>query len=140
MTRFLLILILLPTLALGDISYNPALHQEGQSTSGVDVPAALVGKTSDTGNFTYLKTDELGQLVTTALSGFGADFAFGDVTSTTTTIKTVERTTYTEQTTNAQRSFASSSANDTAAGTGARTIKITYYDASGNGPYTETVS
>jgi hypothetical protein len=49
-------------------------------------------------------------------------------------------TTYTEQTTGAQRSLKSSSANDTSAGTGARTVKITYYDASMSGPNTETVT
>jgi hypothetical protein len=99
-----------------------------------------VGKTSTTGNLSYLKVDENGGLVTTALTGFGADFAFGDVTSASTTQKTVERTTYTEQTTDAQRSIASASANDTAAGTGARTVKITYLNSTGSGPYTETVT
>src|SRR5882672_113572 len=36
-------------------------------------------------------------------------------------------TTYTEQSSNAQRSVVSSSANDTSAGTGARTVLVTYY-------------
>ena len=67
-------------------------------------------------------------------------FRFGEITSTTTTTKRVEKTTYTEQTTNAQRSVASASANDAAAGTGARTVKITYLDQTGAGPYTETVT
>lgn len=53
---------------------------------------------------------------------------------------TVRATAYTPQGTNAQRSIRSTSANDTSAGTGARTVKITYYDASGNGPLTETVT
>lgn len=55
-------------------------------------------------------------------------------------LNAVRATTYNEQTTNAQRSMASSSANDTSAGTGARTVEITYYDSSGNGPYTETIT
>jgi hypothetical protein len=49
-------------------------------------------------------------------------------------------TPYTEQLTNAQRSVSSSSASDTAAGTGAQTILITYYDQTMSGPFTETVT
>lgn len=52
----------------------------------------------------------------------------------------VRKTAYTEQSTNAQRSIASSSANDTSAGTGARTVIITYYDQTGAGPSTETIT
>lgn len=52
----------------------------------------------------------------------------------------IRSTTYTEQTTNAQRSISSSSANDSSAGTGARTVMITYYDQTGAGPYYETIT
>jgi len=52
----------------------------------------------------------------------------------------VNGTVYTEQSVNAQRSIKSTSANDTAAGTGARTVTITYFDASLNGPFTEVLS
>ena len=52
----------------------------------------------------------------------------------------VRQTTYVEQTTNAQRSIVSTSANDSAAGTGARTVTIYYLDASGNGPFSETLT
>jgi hypothetical protein len=55
-------------------------------------------------------------------------------------INPIRATTYNEQTTNAQRSVTSASANDTSAGTGARTIMITYYDSTGAGPYTETIT
>lgn len=67
-------------------------------------------------------------------------FVIAYVATAATTLQSVRATTYTEQTTNAQRSIVSSSANDTAAGTGARQVTITYLDASGNGPYTETVT
>ena len=52
------------------------------------------------------------------------------------------RGTYNEQTSNARRSLASSSALDAAAGSGARTVRITYYADMGGiyGPYTETVT
>lgn len=52
----------------------------------------------------------------------------------------VRATAYNEPATAAQRSFASSNAADAAAGTGARTVKVTYFDNSGNGPLTETVT
>ena len=47
---------------------------------------------------------------------------------------------YTEQSSNAQRSLVSSDATDASASTGARTVRITYYDASMVGPFTETVT
>lgn len=52
----------------------------------------------------------------------------------------VRQTTYVEQTTDAQRSIVSTSASDSSAGTGARTVKITYLDATGAGPFTETIT
>lgn len=67
-------------------------------------------------------------------------FTFGDVTTSAATNVKVERTAYTEQSSNAQRSIKSASANDTSAGTGARTVKITYFDSTGAGPTTETVT
>jgi hypothetical protein len=85
-------------------------------------------------------TDDQGRIITTALTGFGADFAFGDVTLAAIALAAVRRTAYIEQTTNAQRSIASASALDTAAGTGARTVEIIYYTATFTGPFTETVT
>lgn len=90
-------------------------------------------------------TDTQGRLIIappgtkSALKGFSN----GKVTRAATSQAPVEWTTYTEQTSNAQRSIASSSANDTAAGTGARTVKLTYYSVSGGsitGPFYETVT
>jgi hypothetical protein len=54
----------------------------------------------------------------------------------------VGATAYNEQTTNARRSIASNNANDTAAGTGARTVLIEYFsNTSGvSGPFYETVT
>lgn len=55
----------------------------------------------------------------------------------------VEATTYTEPTTGAQRSVKSASANDTAAGTGARKVKITFFTLVAGvmaGPFTETLA
>ena len=49
-------------------------------------------------------------------------------------------TAYTEPTADAQRSLGSSSASDAAAGVGARTVRITYFNNSGAGPFTEIVT
>lgn len=87
-----------------------------------------------------LLTDAEGRLVTSALTGFGADFSFGDVTTAAISRTPVTRTVYTEQITNAQRSIVSSNAADSAVGVGARTVRITYLDQTGAGPFTETVT
>lgn len=100
----------------------------------------LIAGIDNTSTLRPLLVDDQGRLVTSAITGFGADFSFGDRTTAATTRVLVQRTTYTEQTTNAQRSIASASALDTAAGTGARTVRITYLDSTGAGPFTETVT
>jgi hypothetical protein len=69
-----------------------------------------------------------------------ASTTLGYTTSTGSALTVIRATAYTEQTTNAQRSLTSSSANDTSAGTGARTVTITYYDQNLLGPFTETVT
>lgn len=55
----------------------------------------------------------------------------------------LRQTPYNEQTTNAQRSFSSSSVADTAAGIGARTLRLTYYSniaGTVTGPFTEDIT
>jgi hypothetical protein len=108
--------------------------------NGEPLKVLLQGTDTTTGLPIDLKLDSSGNLIVTSLSGFGSDFTFGDITTAALTRTLVRRTTYTEQTTNGQRSIASASANDTAAGTGARTIKITYLDQTGAGPFTETLT
>jgi hypothetical protein len=78
-----------------------------------------------------LATDNEGRLVTSALTGFGADFTFGRVATAAITKVFVRATTYNEPTAQAQRSISSSSANDSSAGTGARTILIKYLNNAG---------
>lgn len=58
-------------------------------------------------------------------------FTQGNITTASKATFAVRSTAYTEQTSNAQRSIVSASANDTAAGTGARTVKITYLTLAG---------
>lgn len=83
-------------------------------------------------------------LIDQVVNGLIPNGAFGTIagyisTSATTTV-TVRASAYTAPGNNAQRSIKSASASDAAAGTGARTVKITYYDASLNGPFTETIT
>lgn len=104
------------------------------------VKSVITGKSPD-GSYRNVRVDNDGNFVTTAITGFGADFSFGDVTLASTSIAVVRRTAYAEQTTNAQRSFSSTDVDDdgSPAGTGARTIRVEYLDSTGAGPYTETL-
>lgn len=79
-------------------------------------------------------------IVTDPASAASGGFNYGIVTTSGTTEVSVRKTTYTEQSSNAQRSVVSSSVLDTALGTGARTVKITYYTLTGSGPFTEVVT
>ena len=70
-------------------------------------------------------------------------FVFGQKNTASTSTTLVYSTAYTAPTSNAQRSIKSASANDAAAGTGARTVRITYLSFSGTdlvGPFTEIVT
>ena len=110
---------------------------EVESNQGIK--ANIIGKDS-LGAFYNVAVDNQGRLITSALTGFGADFAFGQVSTAALTTVAVRKTAYTEQTSNAQRSVASSSANDTSAGTGARQVTIYYLDSTGAGPFEEVVT
>lgn len=98
----------------------------------------LLGK--DGSIFRWLAVDATGALQTAIQPSPNTYFNFGDVGTSATSQVPVRRTAYTEQTTNAQRSIASANANDSSAGTGARQVKITYYNQTGSGPYTETLT
>lgn len=115
---------------------------------GITIPTntrglILAGREGTTSRFVLV--DAQGRLIT-APPGTKATlrgFSNGRVVLAATAVAPVNGTTYTEQTSNAQRSIASSSASDTAAGTGARTVKITYYSVSAGvitGPFYETVT
>lgn len=104
---------------------NGKLNSLGQKTSAGSVPVVLASDQS---------------AVPIVLATNPTSFTFGDVTLAAIAQAVVRRTAYTEQTSNAQRSIASSSVNDTSAGTGARTVLITYFTATFTGPFTETVT
>lgn len=108
--------------------------------TGEPLKVQLVGKSTTTGLPVDLALDKDGNLIVTALTGFNADFSFGDVTTASIAQFIVRRNTYTEQTSDAQRSIVSTSALDTALGTGARTLIITYFTSALLGPFTETIT
>jgi hypothetical protein len=95
-------------------------------------------------NAQSILTDTLGRIVTaSAASAATNGFSNGEIILASTTVTAVRATTYTEPTSGAQRSMASSSAADTSAGTGARTVRITYYTLSAGtvaGPFTEIIT
>ncbi|MEM3097464.1 MAG: hypothetical protein QXU32_01925 [Nitrososphaerales archaeon] len=65
--------------------------------------------------------------------------SFGYVSTSSTAVVPIRATAYTAPTNSAQRSIRSSSASDINGGTGARKVKITYYDSLLDGPYTEDI-
>lgn len=117
---------------------------EGRASDGaapVGNPVLVGGQ--DGTNTRAIRTDSQGRLVVVSPSGTLHGFCDGQAVLATTAVSAVLSTTYTQQTSNAQRSIVSASANDTSAGTGARTVKLTYYSVSGStitGPFTETIS
>lgn len=107
---------------------------EFQASDGSTYPNNLiaVGGQGIDGNVHGLRTDSQGNLqvaVTPATSGTFT--TFGDITTAVIAKVVVRETTYNEQAANAIRSISSSSANDTAAGTGARTVKINFMTLAG---------
>lgn len=108
--------------------------------AGSPIKSQIMGKSSVTGLFQDLILDNNGNLIVTSLTGFGANFAFGAVATAATTLVPVRRNVYAEQSTNGQRSIASSSSADALVQTGARTVIITYYDQNGNGPFSESLN
>jgi len=121
---------------------------EGAALSGS--PVRIGG--SDATDIRTFATDANGVIINAPLSyaiaigrltGSAGRIA-GDTTIAVTNTETpVRNTVYTAQTSNAQRSINSTSGADTSAGTGARTVLITYYSISAGvvtGPFTETVT
>jgi hypothetical protein len=120
---------------------------EGQAPVGsvADDPPIGVAGVDDDGYIQYVKVDASGNLrvVTQSIPSTattGITFGQANTGGAANTLAPLRATTYTEQTTNAQRSLKSTSTNDTSAGTGARQVVITYYTATMTGPFTETVT
>lgn len=121
---------------------------EGQADVGTlaDDPPIPVAGTDIDGYIRYLNVDASGNLrvvtqtaPSNANNGLNAGYAkLGGGTAG--ILIPILSTTYNEQSSNAQRSISSSSTSDTSAGTGARTVEITYYTATFTGPFTEIIT
>lgn len=116
-------------------------------TDGTNGPVAVKASTTapvlaDQALVVVISPNQQAIPVTSSSANATTGVSFGRVTygNTSNTLTAVRATAYTEQTTNFTGSVKSASANDTSAGTGARTITITYYDQTGAGPFTETVT
>lgn len=99
----------------------------GQKTMANSVPVVL-------------PSDQVLTTTASPLPASGSGFSFGSVATSALTQVPVRSTTYTQVTTNSTMTIASSSANDTAAGTGARSVSVTYLDQNMTGPFTVTVN
>jgi len=126
-----------------DIVQSVPVKVEGRASDGITPvgnPVYIAG--TDGTNIQSILTDSEGRIVTAPASASAptSGFADGRTVLSTTTVTAVRETTYTEQSSDAQRSVSSSSASDTSAGTGARTIRITYYTSAYAGPFTEDMT
>jgi hypothetical protein len=130
------------TMPTGDAIARAIYHLITDGTNGpVAVKAASTAPAAaDNALVTVLSPNQQAIPVTNSPAGSTTGIAVGEVATTATTDVVVRKTTYTEPASNAQRSVASSSASDAAAGTGARTIRITYYKADFTGPFTEDIT
>jgi len=127
-------------------SGSTGLHAqvEGLSAPGVLINPnpVVIGGVDPSGYIKNAAIDSQGRIVISPAGSVSsyAGFAFGFVSTATITTVEIKATTYTAQTSNAQRSVVSASANDAAAGTGARTVVIKFLDSNGAGPYFATVT
>lgn len=93
-----------------------------------------------TGQQAAIQVDSNGRLLVSSqpLPTTSSKFSFGDALSAATALIPVSRTAYNEVTASAAMTLVSSSANDASAGTGARTVQVTYLDATMAGPFFTT--
>lgn len=106
-------------------------------------PASTAPVAADKALVVVLSPNQQAIPVTTAPAAASTGIATGSVIlggGTANTLNVIRATTYNEPAANAQRSLSSASASDTAAGTGAQQVTITYFDATGAGPFTEVVT
>lgn len=125
---------ILSRVPLKNSSIRIALDLAGEEDAEL-VKSIMMGKTP-TGIYKNMNVDETGTQIVNTIAGFNAAFSQGYVATAATTRFACRATTFVEQATNAQRSISSANAADTAAGTGARTVRITYYDQAFAGPFT----
>jgi len=125
-----------------DIWFNAALSAGDETILDGDTtnPAGGLIAAHDNRITVDLTNQSFAELAATSTTTATSEVISGYIGTAATSTVTIRATTYTPQGTNAQRSVSSTSVNDTSAGTGARTVKVTYLNATGNGPFTETIT
>jgi uncharacterized membrane protein len=103
-------------------------------------PSSTAPVVGDTALVVVLSPNQGPLAVTTSPSTAATGIAFGDPTLAAIAQAPVRRTTYTEPAANFQGSIVSANAADSAAGTGARTVRIYYMDSTGTTTGTEDVT
>lgn len=121
-----------------------AIQIGGWDGSNLRVPAvkapSTAPATTDQALVVVLSPNQLSIPVTTTPATSTPGIAVGYINTSAVTNVALRATTYTEQSANFTGSISSSSANDTSAGTGARTLKITFVDSTGATAGTESVT
>lgn len=129
-------------------AYDPQDMTAGTSGSVVPPMVSLIGGT-DGSLIRPIATDNAGRIIHISLGqAIMLGYATGIselrrgilLTSSTNAFPIIVNAYLENVATGAVRSVVSSSASDASAGVGARTVTITYYDSSLNGPFTETVT
>ena len=130
------------TMPTGDALARSIFHQISDGTTGpVAVKAASTTPVAADKALTVSLSPNSAPLnVTTVPASTTPNLIFGNVTLAAITTAAIEKTTYTEQSANFTGSIVSASANDAAAGTGARTVRIYYMNATGATAGTEDVT
>lgn len=126
-------------------AHKPSSHRIGDDVEADDdaelMKTVLTGQKISDGSYKNVSVDDDGNLiVNTPTAAFAGGFNFGVIQTSSATEVQVLKTAYTEQSSNAQRSIVSTSTNDSSAGTGARTVRITFLKADFTGPFTEDIT
>lgn len=136
MRLLLLLALLLPHCTERGDAQQGAMYLRGATDDtyvgnvGDRLNSLIYGQKPDS-SYAVPQLDTNGNIIVSGQTGeTTARFNFGDIATSATTDVTVRKTTYNEQSSDAQRSIVSSSANDTSAGTGARTVRLTYFSCS----------
>jgi hypothetical protein len=127
------------------VALKPSSHRLADTITDeddVELQKSVIAGRKPDGTYVNASFDDQGRLITAppGATSSSAGFAAGSVVTAAINTFAVRDTTYTEQTTGAQRQLLSANAADAAAGTGARKVKITYYKADYTGPFTEEVT
>jgi len=129
----------------GDVVARSVFHQISDGTTG---PVAVKGASTipvatDKALVVVLSPNQQAIPVSASPATSTAGIRGGTVIlggGTSGSINAIRATVYNEQSSNAQRSMSSSNVNDASAGSGARTVELVYYDSTGAGPFSETIT